>query len=416
MDELFRSDNVLVRRVAMADQKRWIITFDNYGIGQGFDRPGFGEDFLRHHGVSAIHVLGGGDDWYQYPEMTEAAAAIRTATSGAERVMTYGSSMGGYAALRFADALGANAVLALSPQYSLDPSVAPDERRWQQDAERIRWISAFNGPLRSPARPVVVYDPKGPDRWHGDRIGQDAPVTAIRLPFTSHPVTTYLSEAGLLSQLVFDTLNGTIDGDAIEQQGRGRRRNSSVYLAELAQSQPASRPRTALALARRAVDAGPTSPSALLCLGQLLSRMGRHEESLTVHKRLVEVTDRLVNYMIPYGDALFAAGDVQGACAVAREVVATMPNVAHIQNWAGFMLWNAGFHDEAREAVKRAVQLHPSNTQYQKLLVTYRFSDLDPNAPGGAKPPTWLKVIRWFKRRQPKLALGRHRVERRTAP
>ncbi len=412
MDELYRSDNVLVRRVAMADQSRWIITFDNYGIGQGFDRLGFGEDFLRHHGVSAIHVLGGGDDWYQYPEMIEAAAAIRTATAGASRVMTYGSSMGGYAALRFADAVGAKAVLALSPQYSLDPSAAPDERRWQQDAQRIRWIPAFNGPLRSGARPVVVYDPKGPDRWHGDRIATDIPVTSVRLPFTSHPVTTYLSEAGLLSQLVFDTMDGTVNGVAVEREGRRRRRNSSVYLAELAQSQPASRPLTALALARRAVEAGPTSPSALLSLGKLLSRMGRHDEALAVHKRLAEVTDRFVNYMIPYGDALFAAGDTQGACAVAREVVAAMPNVAHIQNWAGFMLWNAGFHNEAREAVKAAVRLHPSNAQYQKLLTTYRFSGLDPSAPGGAKPPLWLKAIRWWNRREPKSALFRLWAER----
>src|SRR5690606_30202022 len=132
---------------------------DNYGIGHGFDRPGFGEEFLRNAGISAIHVMGVREDWYQYPEMPAAMQAVRQATAGAERVMTYGSSMGGYAALRFADAAGANAVLAISPQYSIDPKKMPFETRWHQESQRIQWRPEIDGRIVCDSYPVIVFDP-----------------------------------------------------------------------------------------------------------------------------------------------------------------------------------------------------------------------------------------------------------------
>lgn len=371
MDELFRCENVVVRRVAAADERRWVVTFDNYGIGHGFDRLGFGEDFLSAHGISALHVMGRGEDWYQYPEMTEATAAVQTATAGADRIMTYGSSMGGYAALRFADAVGATGALALSPQYSLDPVKVPHDRRWSQEADRIHWLPEIDGPIRTSIKPVVVFDPNGLDGWHGRRVAEDVEIIPIRLPFTRHPGGVFLNEIGLLKPLLTSVLEGVLDGPQFERQVRLARRGSGHYLGELAQRQPTCRRRTALALARHALAIGPDNGHALFSLAKMLTEQGHHDEALTHYRRLLLVTDRTHAYLVPYADALAASGDVEGAAAIAREVIASMPHMAHFQAWAAFIFWTTGLHDEARDAVKRAYALAPSNTHFRELMALY---------------------------------------------
>ena len=114
--EIYRSNNILVRSAVINDRDPVVVTFEHYDIGKGFDRFGFGEQFLLSQGISAVHVLGSGNDWYQYDDIFDALGAVRAVTADARRTITYGSSMGGYAAVRLADASGADAVLALSPQ------------------------------------------------------------------------------------------------------------------------------------------------------------------------------------------------------------------------------------------------------------------------------------------------------------
>lgn len=394
MSELFRSANVLVRSVPTEDISRWIVTFDNYGLGPGFDRHGFGEVFLRSYGLSAIHVLGIGDDWYQYPEMSEALAVVKDAVSGADRVMTYGSSMGGYAAVRFADAVGATAALAFSPQYSLDPAKASHETRWQEDARRIEWREDIDGPIRSSIKPVVIYDSTGLDGWHGDRIGQDIETIAIRLPRTAHPVAVYLDEIGMLRSLGFEVLDGTIDGPATEREARSRRRTSANYFGELARRQPATRPRMALALARRAVDLGPANGHALSSLAALLSQQGFHDEALEHHRHLLSVTGPKPDYLIPYGDALVAAGQIEDACDIARQVAALAPHMSRFQVWAADILWRGEAENEAMAVVEAAIAQDPTSADLSARLTRWRAP-----APERPTPSAWRRMQAWLSRR-----------------
>lgn len=372
MIDLFRSENVVVRSVPAGDVSRWVVTFDNYGIGHGFDRPGFGEEFFRQSGVSAIHVLGRQEDWYQYPEMAEAMAAVLQATKRAERVMTYGSSMGGYAALRFADAAGANAVLAVSPQYSIDPQKVPFEKRWLQDSRRIRWLPEIDGRLMCAVRPVVVFDPVGEDGRQTVLIQREIDIIPIPLPHVSHPATTYLGEVGLLSALVFETLSGELDAGAFTQRARSARKKSGVYVSNLALAQPQHRGHLALKLARRSVEVSPHNTLAGAALARLLSRQGHDNEAIKLLENILACTGRDINYLVPYVDVLIAAGRYGEATAHAREAVEASPQQAHLHAWEGAVLWGAGQFSEAVAAVERAVTLDPYAKRYRNLLKVYR--------------------------------------------
>ena len=401
--DLYRSDTIVVRRVATDNRDQWVITFDNYGIGHGFDRPGFGEDWLKAQGVSAIHVLGKAEDWYQYGDIDAALATVRKAVSGATRVMTYGSSMGGYAAIRFADAVGAHAALSLSPQYTLDPRIAAADRRWSQDSQRIEWIDRINGPLTTNARVVMAYDPWGLDGWHGRRIRGDIDVSPLRLPFTAHPATSFLSEIGLLGDLVLEVLNDRLDPSGFEREARRRRATSGVYLGELAGLQPAHRIRTALALARRAVAASPSNHHARLNLARLLLRNGEEVEAIELFEGLVRDSDRALTYLVDYGQALATVGRPAEARAIADEVMAQAAEVAHLNGWAARMCWLNGDTDAARDLIRHAVRLDPTNPAYLRVAADYHLGRRASGATDSVQPTPWLSLARW---------IGKHPVVR----
>jgi tetratricopeptide (TPR) repeat protein len=394
MIDLFRSDNVVVRSVPAKDVSRWVVTFDNYGLGPGFDRPGFGEDFLRQSGVSAIHVLGRSDDWYQYPEMAEAMVAVRQATQGAARILTYGSSMGGYAALRFADAAGADAALAISPQYSIDPAKVPFETRWLQDGKRIAFRPEIDGRLACRCRPTIVFDSSSDDDRHARLIADEIDADLIGLDYVHHPATTYLSETGLLGGLVFDALSGELDPRGFQAEAAARRRNSAVYLSRLSELQPDCRLNLANRLATRAVDHAPHSPLALTSLAQCLGRMEKHDQAIALYARATELGRRSANYLVPYANGLIAAGRLEEALELAVEAVEKLPAAAHLKYWLGTIFRRLARGEEAAEAFEAAVALDPHQPIYRQLLEECR--PRSDESPEGSK---FSHILRFVRRR-----------------
>ena len=94
------------------------------------ERTGFEERFFEQSRIDAIHVIARSNEWYQNDEILEICKAVAAITQNYERVYTYGSSMGGYAAIRFGKHVGARAAIALSPKFSVDKAVVPVEHRW----------------------------------------------------------------------------------------------------------------------------------------------------------------------------------------------------------------------------------------------------------------------------------------------
>ena len=259
-----------------------MVTFANYQDAPGTapDAPGFGEAFLDAQGIDAIHIAGVANDWYQYADMPRALAAVRAAASG-RRLFTYGSSMGGYAALRFAGTLGAVGAIAISPQYSLDRRVVPSERRWRPDAARLRFLP---WPDRDPPGAVIFYDPCGPDGAHAALWAADRAATLVPLPHAGHPAGMFLLQAGLLGPAVLDILAGRFDCPALLRAARARRRQSGHYLAMLAAAQPPWRRRLAMRLMRAAIEAAPLMTLYPSRLAGMLYRAGADAEAEHWHR------------------------------------------------------------------------------------------------------------------------------------
>ncbi|MCD2316284.1 hypothetical protein LQ954_08995 [Sphingomonas sp. IC-11] len=287
MDQtLFRSDNLLVRRAGMRGGTV-IVTFGSYTTEPILDRPGFAEEFLRTAQIDAIHVINRRNRWYQHPERPAALAAIAAVTGDYDRVITYGSSMGGYAALRYALPCGADTAIALSPQFSADPRIVPWETRWQADVARTRFDEpAYHGA----AHEYVLYDPRVRlDQRHAEMIAGADGATCIPIPFGGHPVGPLLVETGALQQAIRSIVAGDFDPASVRARIRRERRRSQHQHFVLARHCAARRPQTALRLLERAAEIEPES-HILSAQAALLDDLGRFTEAAPLHHAAVTRT------------------------------------------------------------------------------------------------------------------------------
>lgn len=307
-EELFRSADLVVRFVPAGGARGEVcfVTFGSYTNEYSLDRQGFAEDFLKGEGIDAVHVVNRDNRWYQYPEMDAALAAAAAVTKRYGRVFTYGSSMGGYAALRFARALGADTAIAISPQYSLDPQVVPFEERWQAD---LAAISFRERPIEPAACQVIFYDPRMRlDARHFDLFAAlPTRTVAVAVPYAGHPVGPILLETGVLKDSIRAIVAGRFDAMRVQRAVRERRRRSQHHFFMLARRAQDRHPHVQIAMLRRAAEITPES-HILSELASALDRKGDHAEAAPLHREALRLVPGNARARVAYARHLEATG------------------------------------------------------------------------------------------------------------
>jgi hypothetical protein len=317
--EIFRSSELAVRSVCEFGSTSCVITFDSYSDDRGLDRQGFGEEFFHHHQIDAIHFIGRENDWYQYAEMPAAAAAVAEQVGGFERVVAYGSSMGGYAAIRFGGMAGATVALAISPQFSIDPRTARFERRWKSDSDRIDF--SLERTLRAPfvETAYIVYDPFDADRRHAELFRRRTRVIDVRLPNVGHPATGAIAESGLLTDLVVDVVNDRLDVAAMTRRVLEAHEGSPQH--HYVMSGRACLRRNRLAHAARAAAMAPEHFGFVAHYASLLAAAGRFEEAQIAFARAAAVAPDHPVLLYKLTEFHERRGDVESAIEAAELLV-----------------------------------------------------------------------------------------------
>ena len=290
-DVIFRSDDILVRGPSGGAAEVAVVSFDCYTEQDTLDRPGFGETFFRGLDLPAFYILHRRNRWFQHPELGTALAALQPHLAGYRKVIVYGSSMGGFGALAYGGLLGAHVGLALSPQYSVDPNVAPFEHRWRDDVARIRFLRPDRGP--SLPRQYIAFDPADrADARHAAMFADRSPTILIPARHGGHPVGGFLNDTGVLRSLIERLATIEDDpglGPEMVARLRAGRRSSGQYLFALAKRIPARRLAAKLAIAKLAGETG--NPVYESFYAAVLDQCGRHAEALPIHHRACSQTD-----------------------------------------------------------------------------------------------------------------------------
>lgn len=275
----------------MGGSRQAVVTFEHGRdvAMRGFTPPSCPR-FARRLGIDALVVQTARRDWFLSPQSAALAQALSLATAAYAEVTATGFSMGGYAALLYSAACRARRVMAVSPQYSIDPAVAPF------DPDRHGKFARIGQPMPRPETQgdtgiggLLLYDPSiAADRAHAARVRAGFPgLTAVALPHGGHPATGVIaSGTGHLAEML---VRDRIDPQAIRELHRAARRGNPAYRLRLAEAALPRHPQRAApelhALAAEAPP-GPAIEAALL----LLERGDPRAETLLA-ARLAEEPD-----------------------------------------------------------------------------------------------------------------------------
>lgn len=250
------------------DPRLLMVTLDWRRDGKAdFSPANYSTNFARM-GYAQLSIKTKANDWFLNQDTLAAEAAMARLRPAFDRIHVLGFSMGGYGALRFAAALGAHSVVAVSPQSSLHPDQAPFEQRYPVEAAGFDPIL---GDLSSRAVPdlrgLILIDPfEQTDLAHARNITALFPKLQLaRLNFGGHPAFQIVRETGKTWTLHHAAAAAAVANPAlIIAAHRAGRRGSAGYWQRLAMAAQARHPAlSAYAMARAAVigvDAARESP------------------------------------------------------------------------------------------------------------------------------------------------------------
>lgn len=190
------------------------------GVGRNTDpteEPGI-EFYRIASGAGTRHVLFITDQsrsWLNHSDIAEQIADFTLATqerTGARRITALGNSMGGTMALLMARFLAFEAVLAFVPQYSVDPSIMPDEPSWKKMRNRIqKFRFAAVDDLPPKGQYFVLHGTLETELLHAMRFPVAANLHHFIFAGADHNLSIGLKNNGHAQALVECALAGKVD-------------------------------------------------------------------------------------------------------------------------------------------------------------------------------------------------------------
>jgi hypothetical protein len=232
---LHRGTHYAVRFVHANDRPWAVVCFEYWKPEPTLDGEFSGEGFFRHRGLNAFGVMAAENDWFQRDEIEQALAAIRAAAPG-WRLIGYGGSMGGFAAINFAHDLGLASLVAVIPQYSIDAAKAPYEHRWRGEAARLEFAHDKIDRIAPVSGGWVIFDPWCVDGRHVADIQRHHSLGELRVPFGGHAIMLMLQQANVYTDMFTDMLDETFDPHAFRRRWRAARRTSAAFWLGLTQA------------------------------------------------------------------------------------------------------------------------------------------------------------------------------------
>ncbi|QDH13100.1 tetratricopeptide repeat protein [Formicincola oecophyllae] len=320
---------------------------------------GWGQEFFEKSNIDAVFINSRHNTWFQEPDFPQLLSVLQGTLSSRKRIYTYGYSMGGYGALRYAAALNACAI-AISPHH-------PDHN-----------VLAC---LPTPRRAYVFYDPQ----WEEDqgfirKLGRAHTFVKVKLPYVCHSTASFLAEMKLLGASIKEFARNQFDAAAFEKLAFQKRRQSPSYFQGLAEANLLKkRENWELLMREKARAMSPVWWSDIHQLKLLLLRMnenvgkGEQTQRLAAARELSELITSLQDQRLEAGKLLVFAQKGSLAISLLRQVTHEEPNNPVAHAFLARALSHADQFKPACKAACRAIilssrQKHARRWAYRLLL------------------------------------------------
>ena len=209
----------------------WSKTYSGGGVKDFKRRFGLGLNGKIDANVALL--ITSGNYWYT-GNILPAIDAIVQKTQ-AHRVITYGSSMGGYAAINLSERLGADFFVAISPQFSVSARYLKKigEKRWQDDTAILTGEHDYlRAPgFQSPNGLIIFDDQHRPDRLHAKAIKRVTGCQEVAVPYAGHLCGKAFNKLYGLKRLIQELIQGGVDFESLSKDVSLLNRHSLAYMA-----------------------------------------------------------------------------------------------------------------------------------------------------------------------------------------
>jgi hypothetical protein len=174
-----------------------VVTFG--GQPSGLASSGFGTDFVLSMGFDTIHVAQKFGTQYQGLSIKSFHTAVSPLVKDWDDVITYGSSLGGYAALYYGGSINARCIAAAPMLPAWRPLKIPAYKKLE-----MSHLELIDVPV-SKHDPVVIFDPCiARDLYLIENMVRPAypNLREVRVPYAGHTVLVTLSQARLLRPII----------------------------------------------------------------------------------------------------------------------------------------------------------------------------------------------------------------------
>ncbi|MFC3441905.1 hypothetical protein ACFOKF_12075 [Sphingobium rhizovicinum] len=287
---VYANDDVEVKFLDQGGS-RLLMTFAPLNYNETMDLF-WGHRFARKAGLSAIGFVAKKPNWYPGIYVRPAIEAIAALLARFPDRIAYGSSMGGYGALKYSSALGATATLAFGPQTSINPADGITQPGFTR-----HFIAGLHDDMAVDGADVAAnsylfYDPRERfDLANAGMIGQAAPaIHQVRIPFAGHECVKIIAGSEPALRLIDLCARGDLQG--VNRAVRALRAPSGVRATGIARALLARHPDCAIRIG-----------------GQFKDRFDRKSRALFEHD--------IAKMHLANGEALLAMRHVQ----IARRIM-----------------------------------------------------------------------------------------------
>ncbi|WP_120006184.1 tetratricopeptide repeat protein [Teichococcus vastitatis] len=328
----------------------------------------WGQEVVSKLGLNAIGFVAKRENWFPAASVAAAAPAVRAAIPGP--AVTYGYSMGGYAALKHAALLGIEHAFAVCPQSSIAPAEVPwDTRfhRYHQPALHGAMGAMMVAPGEPGAFAAILADPYMPeDRDHAGLLAR-AGVHWLRTPFMDHASIWLLVDSAFLARVLERVLARDLPG--LAQLMRARRQTSPHWFRH-AGNAAFRRGHVAMAnrLWNRALELGLHPMVREHDIGRLLPQRvqelrgtGREAQARALAQQQASLAPGDFASQSHAAHALLGMGAVEAAEAPFRAALALRADVGHIYQGLSLVMGSQGRPEEAVELCRRGIEAAPQD-------------------------------------------------------
>lgn len=345
--------------------------------------------------INRIFVRDPFDCWYQ-KGVSEQIASVdaladtlraRLRSLGAERVLTFGSSMGGYASLLFGRLLSASDICAIAPQTIIDPRLphTPGERF---DTPYFDLAPLLKQGFGSSSVTVFLGSADFVDIYNVARVdwGQAAvyPVAG-----QDHLCAHHLARAGVFKRLIAQFAANEPFGFAGPLDPRCFDPVISALITRTVEAYYLDGGADPLRCTEAILALEPDWPAPHFMLAQILQARGAREDALKAAARATELGPNSILFADHYAALVKSLERWDEAVAAYERCLVLRPKHYAALCALGEMLARSGQRDRAVEYLNQAVAIRPRLTRAQKVLQTLdRDMPATPAAADEATPQT----------------------------